>query len=165
MSLMMMGLDPGPLVRAIFHLPEKNGKSHLPGDQDPDPTLSDSSSKKYNFLNDTNSSKSNKKKRDKKKKRQKHKKQDASDSWSSDSDLSDDSDYRRKRRKKKSHQKNDPIKLCARLTEKLLTTAYKSKIIKFNMDEDPLHHRIHFLTFVESPEMIIPSIKKLVKYF
>ena len=31
----------------------------------------------------------------------------------------------------------DPIKLCARLTSKLLTTAYKSKIIRFKIDEDP----------------------------
>ena len=38
----------------------------LPGDPDPDPSLSDSS-KKYNLSNDTNSSKSNKKKRNKKK--------------------------------------------------------------------------------------------------
>ena len=37
---------------------------------------------------------------------------------------------------------------------KLLTTAYKSKIIWFKMDEDPLQHRIYFLIFVESLEMI-----------
>ena len=46
-----------------------------------------------------------------------------------------DSDYRRKRRKnKKSHHKKDPIKLCARLREKLLTIAYKSKTIHFKLD-------------------------------
>ena len=33
-------------------------------------------------------------------------------------------------------------------------TAYKSKIIRFKMDEDPLQRRICFLTFVESLEMI-----------
>ena len=38
--------------------------------------------------------------------------------------------------------------------EKLLTTEYKSKIIRFKMDEDPLQRRIYFLTFVESLEMI-----------
>ena len=37
---------------------------------------------------------------------------------------------------------------------KLLTTAYKSKITRFKMDEDPLQSRIHFLTFVELLEMI-----------
>ena len=37
---------------------------------------------------------------------------------------------------------------------KLLTPAYESKIIRFKMDEDPLQHRIYFLTFVESLEMI-----------
>ena len=35
-----------------------------------------------------------------------------------------------------------------------MTTAYKSKIIRFKMDEDPLQRRIYFLTFVESLEMI-----------
>ena len=47
-------------------------------------------------------------------------------------------------------RKKDPIKLCACLTEKLLTIAYISKIIKFKMDKDPLQHRIYSLTFVES---------------
>ena len=50
--------------------------------------------------------------------------------------------------KKKSHCKKDLIKLCAGLTEKLLTTGYKSKIIRFKMDEDPLQRWIYFLTFV-----------------
>ena len=35
-----------------------------------------------------------------------------------------------------------------------MTTAYKSKIIGFKMDEDPLQRRIYFLTFVELLEMI-----------
>ena len=86
-------------------------------------------------------------------------------SSSDDSDLSDDSDYRPKRRKKKSNWKKDPIKLLARLTEKLLTTTYKSKIVKFKLDEDLLQRRIYFLTFVESLEIIFSSIKKLMKYF
>ena len=57
--------------------PEQNGKSHVPGEPDPDPSLSDSSSNKFDLLNDSNSSKSIKKKSDKKKRRWKHKKQDA----------------------------------------------------------------------------------------
>ena len=73
---------------------------------------------------------------------------------SDDSNSSNNSDYIRKRRKKKSHRKKYPIKLCARLTEKLLTTVFKSKIIRFKMDEDPLQRRIYFLTFVESLDMI-----------
>ena len=36
----------------------------------------------------------------------------------------------------------------------LLTTVYKSKIIWFKMDEDPLQRQIYFLTFVELLEMI-----------
>ena len=35
-----------------------------------------------------------------------------------------------------------------------MTTAYKSNIIRFKMDEDPLQRRIYFLTLVESLEMI-----------
>ena len=95
-----------------------------------------------------------------KKKRWKNKKQKSSESSSSDSDSSNDSDYRPKRRRKKSHRKNYLIKLCARLTTKFLTTAYKSKIIKFKLDEDPLQSRIYFLTFVESPEMIFSQYKE-----
>ena len=47
----------------------------------------------------------------------------------------------------------DLITLCARLTAKFLTTAYKSKIIRFKIDEVRLQHLIYFLTFVESLEM------------
>ena len=48
-------------------------------------------------------------------------KQNSSYSSSENSDSSDDSGYRRKRRKdKKGHLKKDHIKLCARLTERLL---------------------------------------------
>ena len=138
----------------------QNIKAHVPGDLDPDPSLSDSSSKKSNFSNDINSSKSIKKKRDHKKNIRKHKKQDASDSSSRDSDSSDYSDYRCKQRKKKSHWKNDSIKLCARLTEKFLTKAYKLKIIWFKLDEDTLQRRIYFLTFVESLDMIFFQYKE-----
>ena len=89
-----------------------------------------------------------KKKSDKKKNSRKHKKLYASDSSSSDSDSSDNSNYRRKTHKKKSHRKTDTIKLCPRLTKKLMTTAYKSKIIRFKMDEDPPQRQIYFLAFV-----------------
>ena len=106
-------------------------------------------------------SRARKKKRTNNKKRRKHRKDDSSDSSSrNDSDSSDDSHYRRKRRKDKKHRKNDPIRLCATLTEKLLTTAYKLKIIRFKMDEDPLQRRICFLTFVDSLEMIFSQYRE-----
>ena len=73
---------------------------------------------------------------------------DSSDpSSSDDSDSSDDNHYRRTQRNNKIHQKKGPIRLCATLTEKLLTTAYKSKIIRFKMDKYPLQRLIYFLTF------------------
>ena len=53
----------------------------------------------------------------------------------------------------KKHRKKYPIRICATLTEKLLTTAYKSKIIRFKIDEDPLQRRIYFLTFTDSLDM------------
>ena len=82
-------------------------------------------------------------------------KYDSSDSSSSDDyDSSDESDYRRNRRKNKKHRKNNPIKQCENLTAKFLTTAFKSTIIRFKIDEDPIQCRIYFLTFVESLEMI-----------
>ena len=143
---------------------EQNGKAHVPGDPDPYPSSSGSSPNKNNLFKDSNSSEFHKKKSNTKKNRRKHKTQDASDSSSSNSDLFNKSDYRHKRRKKKIHQKTDPIKLCAQLTTKLLTTSHKSKIIRFKLDEDPLQRQVYFLTFVESLEIIFPSIKKLVNY-
>ena len=96
-----------------------------------------------------------KKKKSKKKKRRKHQKDDLSDpSSSDDSDYSDDSHYRRKQFKKKEHHKKNLTKQCATLTEKLLTTASKSKTIRFKMDEDPLQRRSYFLTFIELLDMI-----------
>ena len=44
--------------------------------------------------------------------------------------------------------------------EKLLTTANKSKIIKFKLDEDPRQRRIYFLTFIESLEIIFYQYKE-----
>ena len=92
------------------------------------------------------------------KKHQKHTKQELSDSFLSEYDSSEESDHRLKRRKnKKSHRKKDFIKLCARSTEKLLMTAYKSKSIKLKLDEDPLQPRFYSLTFVESLDIIFPQ--------
>ena len=102
-----------------------------------------------------------KKKRTKKKKCRKHQKDDSSDpSSSDDSDSSDDSHYRRKRRKDKKLRKKDPIRLCATLMVKFLTTAYKSTVIRFKMDEDSLQHRIYFLTFIDSLDMIFSEYRE-----
>ena len=86
-------LDPTPLTRTkelpdhFTISPKKNGKANVPNDPDPDPSLSDSSSKEQ--------------KPDKKKKRRKYRKDYSSyPSLSDDSDSSDDSDYRRKERKR-----------------------------------------------------------------
>ena len=110
----------------------------------------------YDLSDSLSSDSAPKKKNSKKnKKRRKHRKDESSDSSSSDdSDSSDDSHYRRKQRKDKKHRKKDPIKICATLTAKFLTTAYKSKIIRFKMDEDLLQRPIYFLTFIDSLDMI-----------
>ena len=96
---------------------------------DPEPSSSD--------LSETSplDSRAKKKKITKKKNRRKHRKDDSSDpSSSDDSDSSDGSHCRRKRRNNKKHLNKDPIRLCATLTAKMLTTAYKSKIIRLKMD-------------------------------
>ena len=145
---MVTRLDDNQLTRSTDN--SKHEETHKPEEnQDPEPSLSDSS--------ETSSldSRAKKKKLKKKKKRRKHRKDDSSDPYLSDnSDSFNGSHYRRKRHKNKKHWKKDPIKLCATLTEKLLTTAYKSNIIRFKMDEDPLQRRIYFLIFVESLDMI-----------
>ena len=61
-------------------------------------------------------------------------------------------------------EKKDPIRLCATLTAKLPTTAFKSKMISFKLDEDPLQRRIYFLTFIDSLNMVFHNIEKLMKY-
>ena len=138
---------------------------HVPEYPESDPSSSDLSLSESDYYDDSNYSKYKSKGCDKNKKGQKHTTQDSSESLLSNPDSSDESEYIHKRRKnKKSHRKKDTIKLCARLKAKLLTPAYKSKIIVFKPDEDPLKHQIYFITFVESPQIIFPGIKKLVKY-
>ena len=96
-------------------------KKHGPKvNSDPDPSSSNSS--------DLSSSESAPKRNKSKKKKNyhKHQKDESSDTYSSDdSDSSEDSHYRRKRRKDKKNRKEDPIRLCATLTAKLLMTAFK----------------------------------------
>ena len=123
---------------------EKARKEYVPEDLESDPSSPDSSSRKYDLSDDIKYSESKIKRRNERKNNCKHKKHDLSELFSIDSAFFDDSEYIRKRHNKNSHRKKDPIKLCPRLTEKLLTTAYKSKIIRFKMDEDPLQRRIQF---------------------
>ena len=56
--------------------------------------------------------------------------------------------------------KKDQIRICATLTAKLITAAYKLKIIRFKMDEDPLQRKIYFLTFIDSLEMIFSQYRE-----
>ena len=89
-----------------------------------------------------------------------------SDLLSSYFDFSEDSSDKRRRRKNKNKyrklKKIFPIKLCLKLTANLLMTVYKSKVLKFKLDEGPLHCRIFFLTLIESLEMIFNNTRKLV---
>ena len=142
------------------HSLTSNCEKHGPKvNSEPNPSSSD--------LSDSSSSSESapkKKKSKKKKKFRKHWKDESPEPSSSDdydsSDSSEDSHYRRRRRKNKKHRKEDPIRLCTTLTEKVLTTAFKSKIIRFKMDEDPLQRRIYFLTFIDSLNMIFSQYKE-----
>ena len=135
-------------------------KAHVLEDPDSDPSSSDPSSSESDHSDDSKYIKPKSKRRDKNKNRRKRMKQDSSYSSPSNSDSSDESDYRRKKQKnKRIHRKKYPIKLCARLTGNFLVTAYKSKIIKFKLGEDPLQRRVYFLGFVESLEMIFSQYK------
>ena len=117
----------------------KRSKKHEPEVNLDDKPLSYDSSE-----SSSSDSRARKKKRTKKKKRRKHQKDDSSNpSSSNDSDSSDDSHYRHKQRKDKKHRGKDPIRLCANLTAKLLTTAYKSKIIRFKLIR--IHSSVGFI--------------------
>ena len=89
-------------------------------------------------------------------------------SLSSDSGFSDDRNYKHiihdKKKKYRKRKKQEPIKLCSKLTAKFLTTAYELKVLKFKLDEDPLQRRIYFLTFMESLEIIFHGTRILVRY-
>ena len=115
-------------------------------------------------MSSSSDSERKRKKSKKKKKRRKHRKDDSSDPSSSDdsddSDSSEESHCRRRRRNNKKHREKDPIRLCATLTAKFLTTAFKSKIIIFKLDEDPLQRRIYFLTFIDSLNMIFSQYRE-----
>ena len=140
------------------HSSTPKSKKHRPKvNSEPDPPPSDLSD---SSLSD---SEHKRKKRKDKKKRRKHRKDDSSESSSSDdsddSDSSEESHYIRRRGKNKKHRKNDPIRLCATLAAKLLTTAFKSKMIRSKLDEDPLQRRIYYLTFIDSLNMVFSQYR------
>ena len=99
----------------------KNHESKVKSDPDPPPSDSSDSS------SPDSEHKINKRKD--KKKRRKNRKDDSSDPSSSDdsddSDSSDDSHYRRRGLRNKKHREKYLIRVCATLTEKLMTTAFK----------------------------------------
>ena len=55
---------------------------------------------------------------------------------------------------------DESMKRCAQLTSKLLTAMYKSKVIKFKLEKDPLHHRVYFLSFVDSLKIVLSKISE-----
>ena len=63
-------------------------------------------------------------------------------------------------RRRRPIRKKAPIKLCAKLGAKFLTTVYKLKIMKSNFDEDLLQRRIYFLNSIELPEIIFSNYKE-----
>ena len=147
------------MIRSEHNLTSKCEKHGPKVDSYPDSPPSDLSD-----LSSSSDSEHKRKRSKNKKKCVKHRKDDSSDPSSSDdsddSDSSEDSHYRRRRRKDKKHRKKDPIRLCATLTAKLRTTAFKSKMIRFKLDEDPLQRRIYFLTFIDSLNMIFPQYRE-----
>ena len=67
------------------------------------------------------------------------------------------------KKNKKQHQSKkrfDDIKKCAKITAKLLPDAYKSKVIKFKLDEDPAQRRVYFLYFVKSLKIVLSQFKE-----
>ena len=86
-----------------------------------------------------------------------------SDSYLYNSSDSSDYDYYNiilfaKKNKNKGQSKtgfDEPIKKCENLTAKLLKSAYKSSFIKFKLDKYPLHHRVYFLSVINSLEIVI----------
>ena len=78
-------------------------------------------------------------------------------SSSGSSDSSDDNYYKQIQYTNNNNNKflskknfNEPIKKCAKFTAKLLTAAYKSKVIKLKLDEDTILRQFYFLYFINS---------------
>ena len=55
---------------------------------------------------------------------------------------------------------HNPIKKRAKLTYKLLTDAQKLEVVMCKLDEDPLQHRVHFLSFMNALKIILSQLKE-----
>ena len=83
------------------------------------------------------------------------------------SDSSDDEYYKQRRYEKRDKNKlwskmsfYEPIKNCAKLTAKLLTATYKSKIIRLKLDKEPLQHRVYLLSFMNSLKIVLSKFSE-----
>ena len=56
---------------------------------------------------------------------------------------------------------NDPIENYAKLTDNLLTAAYKSKFINFRFYEDPKQCQVYLLSFVNCLKLFYHNLRKL----
>ena len=80
--------------------------------------------------------------------------------------LSDDYSNQRRRTKNIKNKRwsktrfHDLIKKCANLTDNLPTAIQKSNVIKFRFDEDPLHHQVYFLSFMNSLNFFLSQFKE-----
>ena len=55
---------------------------------------------------------------------------------------------------------DDPIKKCVKLTSKLLTYAYKQKVVKFKLDDYPLHCQVYLLSFTNSIKIVLSTFSE-----
>ena len=53
-----------------------------------------------------------------------------------------------------------PNQKCAKLTAKLLTDPYKSKVIKFKLDKDTLQRQVYFLSFMNSLTIVLSQFSE-----
>ena len=55
---------------------------------------------------------------------------------------------------------DEPIKKCAKLTAKLTTAAYKSKVVGFKLEDDQLHHLVYLLSFIHSLKNLLSQLSE-----
>ena len=89
----------------------------------------------------------------------------SSDSYSSYPSNSSDEEYSKLIKRTKSKMCFcEPIKKCAKLIVKLLTSEYKLKVIKLKLDKDPLQHPVCFLYFMNSLKIILSQLKEIYMF-
>ena len=52
------------------------------------------------------------------------------------------------------------MKKRAKLIAKLLTAAYKSKVVRFKLDKDPLNFRVYFLSLLNSLKIALSKFSE-----